>query len=152
MTRTKRKSVDIFLDGLRSWLVDKQDVAVAASGGVDSTTLAIIAHRQLGDRCAVFHAVSPAVPPAATERLLTIAEKEHWNYEVINAGEFDYPNYLKNPLNRCFYCKNNLYKTIASRAASTLISGTNADDMEDFRPGLRAAAEYAVRHLSLIHI
>jgi len=146
VTLKKCKSIDILLDGLRSWLHDTQNVAVAASGGVDSTTLAIMAHRVLGDCCTVFHAVSPAVPPAASERLLTIAENENWNYQVVNAGEFNDQNYLQNPVNRCFYCKKNLYKTIASRTMCTLISGTNADDMEDFRPGLQAAADYAVRH------
>ena len=92
------------LERLNTWLDAAERVAVAASGGVDSTTLAIIAHRRLGMGCKVFHSVSPAVPPLASERLDEIAKREGWLYEVVNTGEFDDPEYLANPVNRCFFC------------------------------------------------
>jgi len=77
-----------------------------------------------------------------------IAEAEGWQFQVIDAGEFKDPNYLKNPVNRCFFCKQNLYGTIASLgiSESTLLSGTNLDDMGDFRPGLQAAETFQVKH------
>ena len=121
-------------------------VAVAVSGGVDSVTLACAAHRRLGTNAVMFHAVSPAVPPEATERTRRHAEQFGWQLEVIDAGEFSDPAYLGNPVNRCFYCKTNLYGTIASRSRATIVSGTNADDLADFRPGLEAAKQHHVRH------
>jgi len=121
-------------------------VAVAVSGGVDSMTLACAAHRRLGDRATMFHAVSPAVPPEATERTRRHAARLGWRLEVIEAGEFADPDYVRNPVNRCFFCKSNLYASIARHSDVTIVSGTNLDDLADFRPGLEAARNHRVRH------
>jgi uncharacterized protein len=121
-------------------------VAVAVSGGVDSMTLAVFAHRRLPGRVQMFHAVSPAVPIEATERVRSTAEREHWSLHVIDAREFEDANYRANPLNRCFYCKTNLYSTIAPRTTAQIVSGANLDDLGDYRPGLIAARDHAVRH------
>jgi uncharacterized protein len=121
-------------------------VAVAVSGGVDSMTLAVVAHRRLVAGASMLHAISPAVPPEATARVRAYAERERWHLEVFDAGEFDDPDYLKNPANRCYFCKTNLYGAMAARTTATLASGTNLDDLGDYRPGLEAAAEHGVRH------
>jgi pyridinium-3,5-biscarboxylic acid mononucleotide sulfurtransferase len=121
-------------------------VAVAVSGGVDSMTLAVVAGRRLGTRATMIHATSPAVPPEASARVRAYAEREGWALEVIDAGEFADPDYLKNPANRCFFCKTNLYGTIAARSRATICSGTNLDDLADWRPGLKAAKTHRVRH------
>ena len=123
-------------------------VAVAVSGGVDSMTLAVVAHRVLGDSAAMLHAVSAAVPAEATERVERYALREGWRLDRIDAGELLDARYVANPVNRCYFCKTNLYSTIAplAGAGTTIVSGTNADDLGDFRPGLAAAAEHAVRH------
>jgi uncharacterized protein len=121
-------------------------IAVAVSGGVDSMTLAVFAHRRLPGRVEMFHAVSPAVPDEASLRVRSIAESEGWSLHVIDAREFDDESYRANPLNRCFYCKTNLYSTIAPRTTAQIVSGANLDDLGDYRPGLVAAREYAVRH------
>jgi uncharacterized protein len=73
------------------------DVAVAVSGGVDSMTLAVVAHRTPGVRAEMFHAVSAAVPPEATERVYRYAAHEGWNLRIIDAQEFADPDYLRNP-------------------------------------------------------
>ncbi len=122
------------------------DAAVAVSGGVDSMTLAVIAGRRLGAGAEILHAVSPAVPPEASARVRAYAAREGWRLEVIDAGEFADANYLKNPANRCFFCKTNLYGTIAGRTQATICSGTNLDDLADWRPGLQAAEAHRVRH------
>ncbi|HEX3210517.1 MAG TPA: hypothetical protein VHQ91_14110 [Geminicoccaceae bacterium] len=121
-------------------------VAVAVSGGVDSMTLAVVAGRRLGPSALMVHAVSPAVPPEASVRVRAYAAREGWRLEVIDAGEFADPDYLRNPANRCFFCKTNLYGTIASRTRATICSGTNVDDLTDWRPGLKAADAHRVRH------
>ena len=123
-------------------------VAVAVSGGVDSMTLAVVAHRTLGHSAAMIHAVSAAVPEAATQRVDRYARREGWRLELVDAGELHDARYVANPANRCYFCKTNLYSTIAPRAGAgaTIVSGTNTDDLGDFRPGLAAAAEHAVRH------
>lgn len=121
-------------------------LTVAVSGGIDSMTLACVAHR-LGERpVRMAHAVSPAVPPAATARVRAYAAREGWDLHVVEAGEFADPDYLKNPVNRCYFCKTNLYDRLAGLAAGTIASGANVDDLGDYRPGLTAAAERDVVH------
>lgn len=134
------------LDALYGTLEEIEQVAVAVSGGVDSLTLACAAHRRLGTAATMFHAVSPAVPPEATERTRAHAARFGWQLEVLDAGEFADPRYLRNPVDRCFYCKSSLYGTIARHSDATIVSGTNLDDLADFRPGLEAAEAHGVRH------
>lgn len=120
--------------------------AVAVSGGVDSMTLATLAHRLMPGVVAMFHATSPAVPPEATARVRELAARERWALTVVDAGEFADPTYRANPVNRCYYCKANLYGTIAPRTAAQILSGANTDDLGEYRPGLDAARERGVRH------
>ncbi|ANK79835.1 MAG: adenine nucleotide alpha hydrolase [Rhizobiales bacterium NRL2] len=123
-----------------------EGLTVAVSGGIDSMTLAHVAHR-LGERpVRMAHAVSPAVPPAATARVRAYAAREGWDLHVVEAGEFADPDYLKNPVNRCYFCKTNLYDRLAGLAAGAIASGANVDDLGDYRPGLTAAAERDVVH------
>ena len=121
-------------------------LAVAVSGGVDSMTLAVVAHRVLGREARMLHATSPAVPEEASRRVLAYANREGWRLDTIDAREFADSNYVENPHNRCFYCKSNLYLTMTDMVDCVLASGTNRDDLSDYRPGLQAAAVYGVRH------
>ncbi len=134
------------LKAVRDVLAGLERAAVAVSGGVDSMTLAVIAGRLLGPRVAMFHARSPAVPPAASERVQRYARAEGWRLRIIDAGEFDDADYTSNPVNRCFHCKTHLYQTIARASDAVMLSGTNCDDLGDYRPGLAAARNHAVRH------
>ncbi|MFI8975282.1 adenine nucleotide alpha hydrolase [Nocardia asteroides] len=121
-------------------------LAVAVSGGVDSITLATVAHKFSRHPVEIFHAVSPAVPADATARTHRHADAQGWDLRVIDAEEFQDDDYLSNPVNRCLFCKTHLYSAIADRTQASLISGTNVDDMGDFRPGLSAAARFGVLH------
>lgn len=128
-------------------LSDCAPATIAVSGGVDSVTLSTFAHRVLGrERVRVVHAVSPAVPPVATERVRDFALREGWRLDILDAGEFGDERYRSNPVNRCFFCKSSLYSALRKVSKETLLSGTNIDDLGDFRPGLAAADEHAVRH------
>lgn len=131
---------------LTAVLHDCAPCVVAVSGGVDSLTLATLAHRALGDAAQMVHAVSPAVPPAATARVRALAEREGWRISVLEAGEFGDARYVENPVNRCYYCKTHLYAALAAAVSGQIVSGTNLDDLDDYRPGLDAARERGVRH------
>jgi uncharacterized protein len=134
------------LEALELIINELPAVAVAVSGGVDSLTLATAVHRAMPRRSTMFHAVSPAVPAEATRRVESLAAQQGWTLQVIDAGEFDDADYRSNPVNRCFYCKTNLYGAIAPRTAAQIVSGTNVDDLGEYRPGLDAAKRYGVRH------
>ncbi|MDX1431913.1 MAG: adenine nucleotide alpha hydrolase [Gammaproteobacteria bacterium] len=121
-------------------------VAVAVSGGIDSMTLAFVAHRLAGGTTRMLHAVSPAVPSDGSERVREYAAREGWRLTIIDAGEFADARYMANPANRCYFCKTNLYATMAAHTDARIVSGTNLDDLSDFRPGLGAADEHHVRH------
>ena len=131
---------------LRSRLRSVPKPAVAVSGGVDSMTLAVVTHRAHPTQTRILHAVSPAVPPDATARVHAYGAQEGWRVEVLDAGEMADPRYLANPVNRCFYCKTRLYDAMGGQGSGTLLSGTNLDDLGDYRPGLIAAKAHRVRH------
>ena len=131
---------------LEAVIADIGPLAVAVSGGVDSMTLAVTAHRVLGGDARMLHAVSPAVPENASSCVRKYASREGWRLDLIDAREFADADYVANPHDRCFYCKTSLYSTMASVLDCALVSGTNSDDLGDYRPGLRAAADFGVRH------
>jgi len=128
-------------------VLDRHDrLAVAVSGGVDSMTLAHVAHRHSRTQATMVHATSPAVPAAARRRVEAHAARHGWALRVLDAGELADPRYRANPVDRCYYCKTNLYDRIREHTADAIASGTNTDDLSDFRPGLKAAAERGVVH------
>lgn len=134
------------LSRLEDVLDSFERLAVAVSGGVDSLTLAAVAGRRLGQRMELFHAASAAVPPEATARVRALARARGWRLQVIDAGELADPRYLANPVDRCWFCKMDLYGAIRRHSDAPLASGANLDDLADWRPGLRAAERHGVRH------
>jgi uncharacterized protein len=131
---------------LKEVLASHSPLAIAVSGGVDSLTLATVAHRALPVAPLMIHAVSPAVPIAATARVREMSEREGWELREISAGEFADPDYRANPYNRCYFCKSNLYRSIGAITKRRIASGANLDDLSDYRPGLQAASEQNVVH------
>jgi len=121
-------------------------LAIAVSGGVDSMVLTYIAHRYSKASVTAVHAVSPAVPQLATRRVVSYAQSYAWSLRLVEAGELADPAYLANPVNRCYFCKRDLYSTIRAITDACIASGTNVDDLSDFRPGLNAADEIGVVH------
>ena len=126
---------------------------IACSGGVDSLLLADVAHQAAPGSTVVAHSVTPAVPRAATERVRRTAEALGWQLRLVESAELSDERYLANPVDRCFFCKTNLYdelerivEDLAPDTTWTLMSGANVDDLGEYRPGLLAAAEHHVRH------
>jgi len=125
-------------------------VAVAFSGGVDSTLVLKLAADSLGrDNVLAVTGVSGSLASAEGEDATRLAQLIGAEHILLETREFEDPNYLANPANRCYFCKSELYtrmvELLSARGDWTIVSGTNADDLGDFRPGLTAASEHAVR-------
>ncbi|WP_413112537.1 hypothetical protein [Thaumasiovibrio sp. DFM-14] len=134
------------IHALQHVLRELKKVTVAVSGGVDSMTLAYVAHITLGQDAKMVHATSSAVPSADTQRIQNYAQKQGWQLELVQAGEMEKTAYRENPVDRCYHCKSSLYTTLNSLQFGQVVSGTNLDDLSDYRPGLIAAKENQIRH------
>jgi len=125
-------------------------VAVAFSGGIDSTVVAQAAFEALGDRAIAVTAVSESLATGELEAAQELARRIGILHRVIRTDEFADPNYLRNHADRCYFCKSELYGRLEGMlgelGADVIASGANVDDMGDYRPGLRAASEHGVRH------
>lgn len=131
---------------LHAALAQPASLTIALSGGIDSLTLSAAAAKVRGaEGVTLCHAVSAAVPSAATARVKDFAATWGVPLKLVDAGEFADPSYRANPVNRCYFCKSNLYGTLA-RMGPLVAAGTNTDDLSDYRPGLQAAAEHGVLH------
>jgi uncharacterized protein len=122
---------------------------VAFSGGADSAYLAWAATRVLGDRALAVTADSPSYPAHQRRLTLQLAGTLGLRHEVIQTDEVSRPEYRANPVNRCYFCKQELYSRLAvmakERGYAAVLDGTNADDRRDHRPGRQAAREAGVR-------
>jgi uncharacterized protein len=123
-------------------------VVVAFSGGADSAYLAWTAHRTLGKRALAITALSPSFSAYDRRQAETFANQINLRHEFIETHEFENPQYVLNQADRCYHCKTELFGVLAkvrsARGFGAVTYGVNADDMKDFRPGHRAAAEFGV--------
>jgi uncharacterized protein len=125
-------------------------VVVAYSGGVDSAVVAKGAFEALGEGAVAVTAVSDSLAEGELEAAIELAKKIGIRHQVIRTDEFANPQYARNNPDRCYFCKSELYdrlsKLVDQHIGELIVSGANADDAGDHRPGLRAAGERGVRH------
>jgi uncharacterized protein len=134
---------------LRELLSGFSSAIVAFSGGVDSAYLSVVATQVLGSGALCVTADSPSYPEHHRSLARQVAEAFALRHEVVSTAELDRPEYRANPVNRCYYCKEELYSTLtalaSARAIDVVFDGNNADDRGDYRPGRQAAREHGVR-------
>ncbi|WP_309399000.1 ATP-dependent sacrificial sulfur transferase LarE [Cerasicoccus maritimus] len=138
------------LEQLKNWFDDCPGALVAFSGGVDSSLVAFLAQHFLGKaRCLAVTSASPALKLSDLELARDFAREHDIPLEVVMTGELENPNYFNNPDNRCYFCKHTLYDELAGIRARYpgwwILNGANLDDAGDYRPGMKAAAEFEVR-------
>ncbi len=137
------------LEQLRTLFAEMEQALIAYSGGVDSTLVAKIAYEVLGDRALAVTAVSPSLLPEELEDARVQAYLIGIPHQVVQTNEMDNPNYTTNPVNRCYFCKSELHDTLKPLAIELgypyVVDGVNADDLRDYRPGIKAAKERGVR-------
>ncbi len=140
------KTAQRLIDFIRSFV----SCAVAFSGGVDSAVVARAAFEALGEHALAITGVSPSLASGELEVAQRIAQRIGIRHRVISTRETELAEYQRNDARRCFHCKSHLYGEIfalrENEGFQTILSGTNLDDLGDYRPGLEAATEFEVRH------
>lgn len=137
------------LDFLKNILQSLESVVIAYSGGVDSTFLSKVAFDLLGDKAIAVTARSETYPLSEFQEAIEFAKKIGVNHEVIVSEELDIPEFSHNPVNRCYYCKKELFIKLKEfaleRGFKHVVDGSNLDDLDDYRPGMQALAELDIR-------
>ena len=134
---------------LRKIFRELESVIVAYSGGVDSSYVAYVANAELGPRAVCITGQSASLPAYQRVEIDDVVQRFGFNHEIIHTEELENDSYRANNPDRCFFCKDELYTKLESvaqaRGIQHIVDGSTVDDLDDFRPGRRAATQHAVR-------
>lgn len=137
------------IEQLKTLFAEMEQAIIAYSGGVDSALVAKVAYDTLGDRALAVTAASPSLLPEELEDACIQAAEIGIAHQIVQTHEMDNPNYRANPVNRCYFCKSELHDTLKPLAKELgypyVVDGVNADDLQDYRPGIAAAKERGAR-------
>ncbi|MEQ9286141.1 MAG: ATP-dependent sacrificial sulfur transferase LarE [Cyclobacteriaceae bacterium] len=140
--------VESYIDKLRIWFENKAGTITAFSGGIDSSLVVYLSHYFLGEKAIACISNSASLKQKELQQAIDFCKKYDIDLEVITTDELNDEDYLKNPSNRCYFCKNHLYmslRVLAERYPGyTLLNGVNTNDLGDYRPGLKAANEHGI--------
>jgi uncharacterized protein len=143
------------LERLRLTIRGYGSAVTAFSAGVDSTLVAVVAQQELGDRALAATAVSASLAPSELRDAVALAELLGLEHRLVHTSEVEDERYASNPVDRCYFCKTHLYTELEGVAtevgARYVLNGLNVDDLGDWRPGARAAAERSDRVRSPLH-
>src|SRR5579859_3438071 len=143
------------LDRLREVIRGYDSAITAFSAGVDSTLVAVVAQHELGQRALAATAVSSSLAPSELQDATNLAATLGLHHRLVSTQEVQDPRYATNPVDRCYFCKTHLYTELSALArelgARYVLNGLNVDDLGDWRPGARAAAERADYVRSPLH-
>ncbi|RPI27491.1 MAG: ATP-dependent sacrificial sulfur transferase LarE [Acidobacteria bacterium] len=139
--QVKERALADFIGRFRSAIV-------AFSGGVDSSYLAFMANRVLGDRARIVTGISPSVSQMQQNLVTEFVQQHGLNHVIVDTREMDNPSYTTNPSNRCYFCKSELFSYLSRLreewGTEVVFDGSNVDDVGDYRPGRQAAGEQSV--------
>lgn len=143
LEEAKKKEI-LLIERLKSF----KKVLVAFSGGVDSTYLLAVARESLGDNCKGIFARGPMISSQEEKEALALVERNNFQVQIIEVDVLNLPEFTNNPPNRCYFCKKKLFKAFIEynqeEDNATVIEGTNASDVLDYRPGRIALQELGV--------
>ncbi len=145
---TNSGMADNLIERLEAWFLPVEGSLTAFSGGVDSALVLYLSSQFLGDKGIGVIADSPSLKRRDLDQARQFCRRFGIRLRVIRTGELENPDYARNPANRCFYCKDTLYRMLAEIRQEypgyLVLNGTNLEDHGDYRPGLQAAKNHGI--------